>query len=390
MDALKARNLVNINEIAANQAQIVKRTTAPQFTPVAAAQSTNSVFNRDRLEMGSVASPYQLYTPWHAARAGFENWNLSDHYPVPPEEVSRLISDITQTIKDANLSHLSNTEQYEWIENKYAETFGKDFMMAYSLELGNGCSDAAAYRSIGMNFYDTVSSHFGQDSYQAINRERLYSGMSLSEVQNAIRAKYPSNHRLTNRDLLLMVEELHAVGASGIMRGFMSNYSMEAAAEFNADGSQTEESYQRPDSKWTKMLENRADLSILNGFYNMAEMAIGPGMGSETRDFLVNVLGATLTREGLLEPSFVELVHVLEVKVAYGSTPDLLEIFLEDLDRRLRSDESQAGQDSESGKKTRSSPTITGDEEQAGSLQWSRVPPERRNTGGGIHRYQWK
>jgi len=151
--------------------------------------------------------------------------------------------------------------------------------------------------------------------------------MSTSEIQELIKAKYPKE--LTNRDLCLLWSEMEMVGVvPPFISSTMLNHYFTDLVGFSEANNSTDK------NRWLDALDKKANLSMLFGAYNIAEMSMsGHKMGIEARDFLVNVLGARLNENGLLEPSYWELVNTdWEVNPRY-KTPDLESSFLEALER---------------------------------------------------------
>ena len=375
--------VVALNEITAAQAlrtQALQKTIAKQYQPVLSAQAADPTFKRDTLTLGSVAPQYQIYNIFGVKQA---NWSINDHYTIKPEDVAALLQDVRQTVDKADLSRMSKTERYEWIEAQYVKAFGKDFMMAYSLEL-DGTSGGSEYWQIGASFTRSLSIQVGDlTTVQAVNRERLYSGMTTMQIMDTIRSKYPQS--LTNRDLMLLVEEMHAVGLSGrdggSVRFCMSDYVFEATVEFDKNGNPTKESMLNYKNNWVRTLDNRADLSILFGMYNIRELSMGNSkMGVEARNFLIYALGATPTSRGLLEPSYVMIVN--EKADPIFGMPDLIEIFRQDLerhDKELGKDQSHQGSGSGSGNAEPALLPIGPEGKTSeGGPSWQRIPRDQR------------
>ena len=329
---------MSIHSIAANTVPAALRGAVPQFQPTMGAQPKNNpAYRADSASFGDMAPQFRIYSPIIEAQKN-ENWRITDYYPfseVSAEEISSMLSEISQEIRDADFTGKTNIEKYDWIENKYVERFGKDFMLAYSLQLEGMSEESKALCSIGAHFKSSVAAQFRGSPVtpQQVNRERLYGGMSVTEIQNTIREKYPM--RLTNRDFMLLMEEMDSVGVCGKMAGALNNYVHITSVGFDKNGALLKEATDY--DKWISKLNKPADLAILFGDYNIDRAGIlsSRAYGRDELEFLVNALGATLRRDGFLEPCIYELWNVeLEWDVEYH-VPDLEEEYLSDLDKHL-------------------------------------------------------
>jgi len=323
---------MSINAVLINN-NIATNTLAKQYQPAISTQATNPFFRKDSLSLGNAGSPYQTYAPpvrasaytlaSASAAAVLQSWRIEDHYPIDEADVQPMVREIYQELKNTDFSGMSSIEKYTYIENKYIEAFGEDFMMADALKL------QGEFWRIGSGFRTTLGYHFGGDyeAFSQVNRIRLYGDMSTGEIQELIKAKYPKE--LTNRELCLMWSEMEMVGVvpPNISSTMLSNYSTDFAG-FNEATNSTDK------NRWLDALDKKANLSMLFGAYNIAEMSMsGHKMGIEARNFLVNVLGARLNEKGLLEPSYWELVNGdWKVNPRYV-TPDLEGSFLEALEQ---------------------------------------------------------
>ena len=111
---------------------------------------------------------------------------------------------------------MTDIEKYNCIEDMFIGAFGEDFHMAQALGLSQ-----SEYSKILSRFQNQVRLQVGAqygdseaawDAVKAVNFQRLYGGMSVNDVREAIRAKYPD--KLSNREFLLILEELDSVGIS--------------------------------------------------------------------------------------------------------------------------------------------------------------------------------
>ena len=337
--------LMSISAIAANDPLVKVSPLAKQYKTTLGGQPLNSVFGRDSLSLGNVPSLYQTYAK-PVVIAKNENWSISDHYAVPYSEVPQKLLELTQEINSADLSGVSRGEKYNWVKDKFIEAFGDDFKIAYDLKIKDPVQDpyngTGWYWQIGSSFNNIVHRWFDSyESMQEVNRARLYGDMSIDEVRDSIRAKYPE--KLSNRDLVLMMTEMYEVGAAcSAAPTLIDWYISESTFEFDMNGKVVLASVDNSLEKWAAILDNTADLSMLNGFYNIAELSLsGLKMGYDTRDFLVNVFGAHVNEKGLLEPSFFVLVYPDWKKDPNFVAPDLEGMFLKALEKHdisLRSD----------------------------------------------------
>ena len=235
---------MDINIISSSSALNQNRAATRQFQPAISSQPVNPAFQIDMQGLGKASSSFQLNAlpsainqgdlrgsildsisqarvtaapVFNAAPAGAvrEKFDVRNHYTMPPEDVKPVLNRLQDEIRTTNLSGMSKQQAYEWIENKFIEAFGNDFMIGFNLlqvipgfEMTNDPNRAMSnyeYVDIGYKFNDLVSSSIGFGEMQKINRERLYGNKSDMEVIDAIIAKHPM--RLTNRCLALITAE---------------------------------------------------------------------------------------------------------------------------------------------------------------------------------------
>ncbi|MCL2227926.1 MAG: hypothetical protein FWB97_09960 [Oscillospiraceae bacterium] len=329
---------MNISSTGVNQATLVNRILAPQFQPAhGGAASINPVFRRDSLSIGNLAPQFQVYSARSAAAR--ESWCISNHYPMPPDEVWPALSKVFASIDNADFSGKTNVEIYDWIENQFVEAFGKDFMMAHSIfgsrPITADGEVATPFSRIGSGFKSMLIRHLdGHAAVQEANRQRLFGDKDIIEIKDTIRASYPQ--RMTNREFSLMMAEMASIGAFGydLVAPQMGNFidaTVRTSSTFTVGDI---------NQYWRKMLDQTADVTLLFGVYNEFARGGRSSLGAEFRNFLINQLGATLGPDGLLIPDGLAGLEGIELDVEYQfDTPDLLAEFLETLnqhDARLR------------------------------------------------------
>jgi hypothetical protein len=345
-----------------NNQKMATRSTASQFhslsqtTFQATMQSTNIVFGRSSTSVGMVATQFQSQNAVFSVgkpRAGFENWCISDHYKVPLEEVLPTLKQLRQELESKDFHGMTDFEIYEYIENRFIQTFGEDFRMAQHLGLDDPISNCPEFlnfnnklvigafsgneetsaffasldrnnrveipehiqkqmtlqhsynfRHIANTFDYILQGHFGDyvggpNFTRDVNRARLFGDMSRDEIMDTIRAKYPEN--LTYRDLALMTGEMYDVGVLGSRWGGFGDY-----AEYNPDGSLKRMlSQNEHNENIIKNLNLPIRISDLVKGYNYVVQHLRRGESMpqgmlESRDFLIKYLGAVMGPNGLL------------------------------------------------------------------------------------------
>jgi hypothetical protein len=270
-----------------------------------------------------------------------EKWDISDHYKVAPGDVAKILYNISEEVRNADFSGMTDVDVYNWIENKYIDAFGEDFMMAHSLRVLDNALGTWNYSLIGTSFQMTVGGQFGGDASLNINRQRQYGDLSVREVQDAIRAKYPK--KMTNRELFLMLSEMEAVGVDCNVAA-KSSYIAATVTPISdrisgKDTMLTGTEYQK---RWKDALDNPANLSILFGSYNIAEKsASGNKMGPEVKELLMRLFGGIDRGDGLFVSSYYDEYYQWQMSddgradshTANTQPPDLLDSFLEMLEK---------------------------------------------------------
>jgi hypothetical protein len=314
---------MNVNSIFANNTATAHHSTASQFQQVIGASSAaNPVFRPDSVSFGSVASPFRTYTSTIGQRNSIgtlapqfqiqgsavnsaANWCISNYYSLSPEEIQPALNGVLQEIGNADFSGKTGLEIYEWIENKFVETFGENFMMAHDL-LGfvpvNDISVASKgnwiFTTIGSAFVSALNwqlgdTHDDRNAAIEINRTRLFGNMSNSEIKDNIRAKYPE--KLTNRCFALMTAEMRSVGLdSGIMGIYIANLILGPGAFDNPENLPPCDELV---NRWVKLLDSPLDSRSLTAAHNelmRVQYNMPDSKFMEMKDFLAGLIGDDL------------------------------------------------------------------------------------------------
>ena len=323
---------MNINNITANNVSTAFRTTAPQFQPTSGTRPTNPVFRPGILSLGNIESPYQTYSAPTGAQKN-ENWCISDHYKISQGDIYTTLQAVRGEIAEADFSGMTDVEIYDWIEGRFIEAFGEDFMMAESLRISGPRTGGLDFTEVGKAFTSALYRQFGSNSFpEAINRQRLYGDMSTHEIQDSIRAKYPEN--LTNRELFLLLSELEAVGVGGQLDGHKRNYT-DITLEIVGPTAITPDEYLR---RYQEMLDKPSNLSILSGLYNLDTIRGPQDMMPALKEVLIRLFCAVERSDGLLESAWYDAYwknsenkHELNTGNS-TKTSDLEELFFKRLD----------------------------------------------------------
>jgi len=294
-----------IDEIITSPVLTDNYVSATQCQPVQSAEEINPVFTNDIVSIGEVESPYQTYSATSVAKPESTGvFDIGSHYSISEEEVIPSIREVRSTINNTDLSEKTDVEKYDWIENKFVESFGSDFMMAHNLNL-----PSSMYYLIGVEYTDTLSK-FISDPEQ-VNRQRLYGDATTTEIQNKIRDEYPET--LTNGDLFLMVNDmrnagvldgnsLRSIGIEGTQRvldtlGLIKSYSIYNTQAFN--GEVRPLSIEDRDKRWMRILDDPVKVNNLLRLYNEWTKSGKVALDKETADFLVDFMGGKLGSDGL-------------------------------------------------------------------------------------------
>ena len=280
-----------------------------------------------------LTSPAFTGTPAGAVREAF---NVRDHYPLPPEGVSPILDKLQEEIRNSHYSGMSNKEIYEFIESKFIDAFGEDFMIGFNLlqivpgsgMFNNPNREMSNYEfvEIGYIFNDLVSDKIGLDEMHKVNRERLYGNKSDMEIVDAIIAKHPQ--RLTNRCLASITSEMYSVGLPDNI-GFYKYVDK----QFEKYGDNNMSDWSDFEEVWNSLLSKPANVQEMAFMHNGALRDDGKNpFVIRVRDILVK-LGAILGPNGyFLDPDGDPFV---ELGVTFGSldSDDLFDEFREDLEK---------------------------------------------------------
>jgi len=339
--------------------------TTKQFQPVFSKQTPDSFFRREVQGPGSSSSPFQINIASSAIdQAGLrenmlsnlsrarvtvapvfntlpagairESFNIQNHYSMPPEDVKPILNQLKKEVDNTDFSGMSNKQVYNWIESKFIEAFGEDFMMGYNLlqiipgsgALNNPDSPVTNHEfvKIGSSFNELVSGKIGFGEMQKINREQLFGNKSDMEIVDAIIAKHPQ--RLTNRSIALILSEIDSVGIRASI-GF-DTYVNELLEK---SGGNTLSDWSDYEEVWNSLLNRPANVQELAFPLNMALERDGKNPNVlRAKDILVK-MGAELGPNGyFLDPDGNPFV---ELGVTFGSldSDDLFDEFHNDLEK---------------------------------------------------------
>ena len=273
----------------------------------------NSAFHSNSVCTGKTSPRFKQYIVTHLSGRQ-ENWCISNYFSVSPGEARYLTSRIRQDVKNTDFSGMTDVEIYAWIENKFIETFGENFRMAFTLRMPDpkmpgdrANADRWAFKHVGVTFYDIVGRQFGGKTAAAdVNRKRLFGHVSNADIQDNIMDRFPSHVKLTNRCLAQIFAELNSVGMFSFNVGKLISAHI---IELNDSGA---ELGFPPECKagelFAKALDRRVNLPILFGLLNkeIRSDESCPFMIIEQREFYVRHLGAELCPRGLLIPDYFD------------------------------------------------------------------------------------
>ena len=230
-------------------------------------------------------------------------FNIDNYFPIAETEVISSLRSVRNIINDAELSGKTDIEKFDWIEAQFIELFGEDFMMARNLSL-----PSSMFYLIGVEFTDTLNRLF--DNPGEVNRMRLHGDKSTEEIMNLIREQFPEE--LSNRDLLLMVNEKRSLG-------LLDSDSLRTMGEENArnlidtlgllksyiqlsirqpDEMDTTFTFEERDRRWIELLSQAASANDMKRMFN-AWVMHGKEVSEEAARFIENVLGGVRGPDGL-------------------------------------------------------------------------------------------
>ncbi|MCL2663804.1 MAG: hypothetical protein FWE83_10850, partial [Oscillospiraceae bacterium] len=299
----------------------------------------------DAINQARIFTP-PAFTPALPGRQN-EPFNIRNHYTMPPEEVRPLLKQLEDEFNTVDFFGMSGVGVYNFIENRFIEAFGEDFMMGFNLLMvvpGNNMFNNPdrvmsnyEYVDIGHSFRDMVSGVVGYGEMLNINRTRLFGDMSNGDITDAVIAKYPQAK--TNRHLALIESELRSVGIDSFSVGRLVDKFVIGSNELPWDDNYP--CWTEFEERWNKLLDGRADVQRLAALHNedLIEAKSNPRIVQNvmrTKDLLLK-LGAVLGPDGLfIDPDEDKSI---ELNVEISGTGDLIDDFLKDLkrhDNRLR------------------------------------------------------
>jgi len=233
-----------------------------------------------------------------------ESSYISQYYPISESEVILKIAEVRHAINSENLSLKTSIERYNFIENRFVEAFGKDFMIARNLNL-----PSSTFYMIGIEYNNTLNRHI--ENPEQVNRQRLYGNASTESVQNTIRNSFPAN--LTNRDLFLMVNQMRNAGVldSASIRSLGANDAkrvMDTLALLNKyarfltmpkDERSRALTIDERDRRWVDKLNDAVSTHDLLCTYNVWALYDRVNIDPDSTKFLINHMGGELGENGL-------------------------------------------------------------------------------------------
>jgi hypothetical protein len=259
---------------------------------------------------------------------------VSKYYPITEAEVIPKIIEVRHIINNENLAAKTEIERYNFIENRFVDAFGKDFMIARDLFL-----PSSMYYMIGVEFNDTLSRHI--ENPEQVNRQRLHGNASTEAIQDKIRDSFPAD--LTNGDLFRMVGQMRnegvldassvrSVGEEGSRRlmdtlSVLKNYARYSVMP--KDNLHKPLSLADRDSRWTNLLNKPVNLNYLLGTFNVWKIYDRVDIGEDTANFLVNHMGGILQENGLF-------VTYLPIDIDWNSLMDMMFAEFEEYDALVR------------------------------------------------------
>jgi len=275
--------------------------------------------------------------------ASREPFSIRNLYTMPPEEVKPLLRQLEDEIHSADLCGKSNLEIYEFIENKFIEVFGEDFMIGFNLlkvvpgnnMWNNPDRPMSNYEfvDIGHSFNELVSGRVGYSEMLNINRTRLFGDKNDNEVIDAIIAKHPQP--LTNRSLALIEGELQSVGFNFFAVGRLVDALIVGADELPWNSNYP--SWSEFEERWTALLNSRADVQHLAFLHNgdLKEARTNPLVFApvmQTKNILEK-LGAKLGPDGLFMHSENFKLNLKDLINKDGMPDDPIDELIEALNR---------------------------------------------------------
>jgi len=281
---------VNNNEEENGAFQGILADTINETAPTAQAQNNNTAIAMDSV-------PPVIKTQGTA-----EPSYVSKYYPIPEDEVVSKIVEVRHIINNENMATKTDIEKYDFIENKFIDAFGKDFMIARDLNL-----PTSMFYMIGVEFNSTLGKHI--ENPEQTNRIRLHGNASTENIQEKIRESYPPE--LTNRDLFNMVGQMRSegvldtatvrspnAGSKPVMDtlAFLKNYARYLTMPKNNRHQVL--SMQERDASWASMLDKPVNTYDLPRTYNVWVERGRVAVGADAAPFMVKFMGEELGADG--------------------------------------------------------------------------------------------
>jgi len=243
-------------------------------------------------------------TPSASAPESSGFFDIGRYYTIPESEVVAKIREVRHNINMSDMTAKTDIEKYDWIENRFADAFGKDFMMARNLGL-----PSSMFYMVGIEFTDTLNRHI--DDPAQVNRERLFGDADTEEIQNTIRDKY--SETLTNRGLFMMVHEmrnagvldsdsLRSIGVEGVNNVIDTLTMLRSYAKVNTQTSSDDPNtltIEERDKRWMNVLNKPVNTNDLFRLFNAWSQDNRFSMGSDLSSFIRNFLGGVKNDDGL-------------------------------------------------------------------------------------------
>jgi len=231
---------------------------------------------------------------------------IDKYYPIPESKVIETIREVRHVINNEDMAAKTEVERYDFIENRFIDAFGKDFMIARDLFI-----PSSMFYMIGVEFNDTLGKHI--ENPEQVNRQRLHGNASAEVIQEKIRNEYPPNEALTNRNLFQMVGQMRSEGVldtetvrnrmseDGSRRimdslAFIKNYARYLTMPGNNRNMPM--TMAERDRSWEKKLDDYINWYDLPRVYNTWKENGRMDIGADTAPFLVKNTGLELGDDG--------------------------------------------------------------------------------------------
>jgi len=227
---------------------------------------------------------------------------VSQYYPIPESEAIPKLAEVRHIINSEDFSAKTNTEIYEFIENRFIEAFGNDFLIARNLNMAS-----SMFYMVGVEFDNNLRNHIPNP--EQTNRERLYGDASTDAIQDKIRSSYPAE--LSHRDIFMMVHEMRnagvldapsagTTGADG--RRIMDTLGIlkhHVRYKAQPSGHNNPLSLAERERLWVDMLNKRVGDSNLRDTFNVWKERGRVNIGQDAAQFLVKFMNGVLGPDGL-------------------------------------------------------------------------------------------